>query len=80
MCTTDDEVCKLRNMFCKIRYIVFKINMYIYIYITYIYRYIYIHIYIYIHTYIYIYIYGNQVVGIQHAFFIFKEFIKMKEI
>ena len=28
----------------------------------------------------YIYIYGNQVVGIQHIFFIFKELIKMKKI
>ena len=27
MCTTDDEVCRLRNMFCKIKYIVFKINI-----------------------------------------------------
>ena len=25
MCTTDDEVCRLQNMFCKIKYIVFKI-------------------------------------------------------
>ena len=24
MCTTDDEVCRLRNMFCKVKYIVFK--------------------------------------------------------
>ena len=24
MCTTDDELCRLRNMFCKIKYIVFK--------------------------------------------------------
>ena len=21
MCTTDDEVCRLRNMFCKIKYV-----------------------------------------------------------
>ena len=27
MCTTDDEVCRLRNMFCKIRYIVFKMKI-----------------------------------------------------
>ena len=31
MCTTDDEVCRLnmfwRNMFCKIKYIVFKIKI-----------------------------------------------------
>ena len=26
MCTTDDEVCRLRNMFCKIKYIVFNIK------------------------------------------------------
>ena len=26
MCTTDDEVCRLPNMFCKIKYIVFKIK------------------------------------------------------
>ena len=26
MCTTDDEVCRLWNMFCKIKYIVFKIK------------------------------------------------------
>ena len=24
MCTTDDELCRLPNMFCKIKYIVFK--------------------------------------------------------
>ena len=28
MCTTDDEVCRLRNMFCKIKYIVFKIKIF----------------------------------------------------
>ena len=33
MCTTDDEVCKLRNMFCKIKSIVFKIYIYTYIFI-----------------------------------------------
>ena len=27
MCTTDDEVGRLRNMFCKIKYIVFKIKI-----------------------------------------------------
>ena len=27
MCTTDHEVCRLRNMFCKIKYIVFKIKI-----------------------------------------------------
>ena len=27
MCTTNDEVCRLQNMFCKTKYIVFKINM-----------------------------------------------------
>ena len=27
MCTTDDEVYRLRNMFCKIKYIVFKIRI-----------------------------------------------------
>ena len=27
MCTTDDEVCRLRSMFCKIKYIVFKIKI-----------------------------------------------------
>ena len=27
MCTTDDELCRLRNMFCKIKYIVFKIKI-----------------------------------------------------
>ena len=27
MCTTDDEVCRLRNMICKIEYIVFKIKI-----------------------------------------------------
>ena len=27
MCTTDDEVCRLRNMFCKTKYIVFKIKI-----------------------------------------------------
>ena len=27
MCTTDDEVCRLRNMFCEIKYIVFKIKI-----------------------------------------------------
>ena len=28
MCTIDDdEVCRLRNMFCKIKYIVFKIKI-----------------------------------------------------
>ena len=27
MCTTDDKVCRLRNMFCKIKYIVFKIKI-----------------------------------------------------
>ena len=37
----------------------------LYIYIIYIYKYI---------------IYGNQVVAIQHAFFIFKELIKMKNL
>ena len=26
ICTTDDEVCRLQNMFCKIKYIVFKIE------------------------------------------------------
>ena len=26
MCATDDEVCRLRNMFRKIKYIVFKIK------------------------------------------------------
>ena len=30
--------------------------------------------------FLHIYIYGNQVVGIQHIFFIFKELIKMKKI
>ena len=28
MCTTDDKVCRLRNMFCKIKYIVFKIKIF----------------------------------------------------
>ena len=27
MCTTDDEVCRLRNMFCKIKYIALKIKI-----------------------------------------------------
>ena len=27
MCTTDDEVCRLRKMFCKIKYIVFTIKI-----------------------------------------------------
>ena len=27
MYTNDDEVCRLRNMFCKIKYIVFKIKI-----------------------------------------------------
>ena len=27
MCTTDDEVCRLRNTFCEIKYIVFKIKI-----------------------------------------------------
>ena len=27
MCTTDDKVCRLRNMFCKIKYIAFKIKI-----------------------------------------------------
>ena len=27
MYTTDDEVCRHRNMFCKIKYIVFKIKI-----------------------------------------------------
>ena len=27
MCTTDDEICRLRNMFCKIKYIVFKMKI-----------------------------------------------------
>ena len=27
MCTGDDEVCRLRNIFCKIKYIVFKIKI-----------------------------------------------------
>ena len=27
MYTTDDEVCRLQNMFCKIKYIVFKIKI-----------------------------------------------------
>ena len=27
ICTTDDEVCRLRNMFLKIKYIVFKIKI-----------------------------------------------------
>ena len=27
MCTTNDEVCRLQNMFCKTKYTVFKINM-----------------------------------------------------
>ena len=27
MCTTDDEVCRVRNMFCKMKYIVFKIKI-----------------------------------------------------
>ena len=27
ICATDDEVCTLRNMFCKIKYIVFKIKI-----------------------------------------------------
>ena len=30
MCTIDDEVCTLRNMFCKIKYIVFKIKILFY--------------------------------------------------
>ena len=33
-----------------------------------------------IFIYIYIYIYYNQVVGIQHVFFIFKKLIKVKKI
>ena len=40
------------------------------------------HMYIYmynIYIHIYIYIYGNQVVGSQYIFFIFKELIKMKK-
>ena len=28
MRTTDEEVCILRNMFCKIKYIVFKIKIF----------------------------------------------------
>ena len=27
MCTTNDEVCRLRNMFCKIKYIYFLKNL-----------------------------------------------------
>ena len=27
ICTTDNEVCRLRNMFCKIKYIVFQIKI-----------------------------------------------------
>ena len=27
MCTADNEVCRLRNMFCKIKYIVFTIEI-----------------------------------------------------
>ena len=27
MCTTGDEVCRLRNMFCKLKHIVFKIKI-----------------------------------------------------
>ena len=27
MCTTDDEVCRLHNMFCKVKYIAFKIKI-----------------------------------------------------
>ena len=27
MYTTDDKVCRYRNMFCKIKYIVFKIKL-----------------------------------------------------
>ena len=27
MCTTDDEVCRPRNMFCKIKYVAFKIKI-----------------------------------------------------
>ena len=27
ICATDDEVCRLRNKFCKIKYIVFKIKI-----------------------------------------------------
>ena len=27
MYRTDDEVCRVRNMFCKIKYIVFKIKI-----------------------------------------------------
>ena len=44
---------------------------------------IYIYIYIFSLTIIYIYqvvVYDNQVVGIQHVFFIFKELIKKKKI
>ena len=41
---------------------------------------IYIYIYIYIIYIYYIILYDNQVVGIQHVFFIFQELIKMKKI
>ena len=27
MCTIDDEICRLQNMFCKIKYTVFKIKI-----------------------------------------------------
>ena len=27
MCTTDGEVCRLQNMFCKMKYIVFQIRI-----------------------------------------------------
>ena len=27
MSTAEDEVCRFRNMFCKIKYIVFKIKL-----------------------------------------------------
>ena len=30
MCTTDEEVYRLRNMFCKLKYIVFKIKILLY--------------------------------------------------
>ena len=26
MCTTDEELCRHRKMFCKIKYIVFKVK------------------------------------------------------
>ena len=61
------RLCKATEIFVRIE------NMFSYL--------IYIYIYTYIHIYnIYIYIYDNQVVGIQHIFFIFKELIKMKKI